>query len=416
MSRAAAVLGLAAFCAWSSAANAPRGELIDFTPDEIAAIAEHGPWPMPWAPDPSNRASGRPEAIDLGALLFFDPRLSKTGTVSCASCHVPEKNWTDGRKLGVGLAEVDRNTPSLMNLRHSRWFGWDGANDTLWAQSVRPVLDSREMNATEAHVAQVARKDADLACRYEKAFGRALPQDDEALMVDLGKALAAFQETLVTPRTPFDEFRDALARGDWETAGRYPQPAQRGAKIFVGKGSCNLCHVGPNFTHGEFHEIGIPIFRKSGGVDWGRYQAIKMLKASRFNLLGGYNDDPARSTATSTRYVALLPQTFEQFKVPSLRNVALTAPYMHNGHLATLRDVVRHYSEIDPAMLHAAHVYVSGFFDDTIAEAVPTDTLLKPLELNGQEMDDVVAFLETLTAPGPRGALRPGVSAKACVK
>jgi cytochrome c peroxidase len=133
-------------------------------------------------------------------------------------------------------------------------------------------------------------------------------------------------------------------------------------------------------------------------------------------VLGAYNDDPARSSATSTRYVALLPQTFEQFKVPSLRNVALTAPYMHNGHLATLRDVVRHYSGIDPTTLHAAHVYVSGFFDDTIGEAVPTDTLLKPLKLTGQEMDDVVAFLETLTEPGPRGALRPGISAKACVK
>ncbi len=414
MSRVLALFALTAVCTWSGAANAPQSALIAYTPDEIAAITQHGPWPMPWAPDPSNRVSGRPDAIDLGARLFFDARLSKTGTVSCASCHVPEKNWTDGRKLGVGLAEVDRNTPTLMNLRHSRWFGWDGANDTLWAQSVRPILDPREMNATEAHVAQVARDDADLACRYEKVFGRALPRDDETLMVDLGKALAAFQETLATRRTPFDEYRDALARGDWEAAGRYPQPAQRGAKIFVGKGSCNLCHVGPNFTHGEFHEIGIPIFRKSGGVDWGRYQAIKMLKASRFNLLGAYNDDPARSTATSTRFVALLPQTFEQFKVPSLRNVALTAPYMHNGHLATLREVVRHYSEIDPTMLHAAHVYAAGVFDDTIGEAVPTDTLLKPLKLSAGEIADVVAFLETLAEPDAHRSKAPVFDALPC--
>ena len=157
---------------------------------------------------------------------------------------------------------MDRNTPSIVNVRYGRWFGWDGANDTLWTQSVRPMLEAREMNSSEAHLAQVMRQDADLSCRYESVFARALPADDEALAIDLGKALAAFQETLVTGRTLFDDFRDALARADFEAAGRYPEAAQRGAKIFVGKGACNLCHVGPTFTHGEFHEIGIPIFRK----------------------------------------------------------------------------------------------------------------------------------------------------------
>jgi cytochrome c peroxidase len=385
-----------------------------FTPDEIAAIVQHGPWPMPWRGDPSNRVSRSPAAIDLGNRLFFDARLSRTGTVSCATCHVPEKNWSDGRKLGVGLQEMDRNTPSLANIRHSRWFGWDGMNDSLWAQSTRPMLESREMNATEAHVAKVLRDDAELACRYRKAFGHGAPADDEALMVDLGKALAAFQETLVTGRSAFDDFRDALERNDWKAVASYPEPAQRGAKIFVGKGACNLCHVGPNFTHGEFHEIGMPIFRKSGGVDWGRYQAIKMLKASRFNLLGPYNDDERRSTATSTRFVALVPQTFEQFKVPSLRNSALTAPYMHNGHLPSLEHVVRHYSDLNPATLHAAHVYVGSYFGDTVPESIPTDTLLKPLALDANEIGEVVAFLETLTEAGARNARRPPLDPQPC--
>jgi cytochrome c peroxidase len=302
----------------------------------------------------------------------------------------------------------------VVNVRHSRWFGWDGANDTLWAQSMRPMLEAREMNASEAHVARVLREDADLACRYRKAFGRTPSDDHEALTVDVGKALAAFQETLVTGRAPFDDFRDALARADWQAAGRYPEAAQRGAKIFVGKGACNLCHVGANFTHGEFHGIGIPILRKSGGVDWGRYQAIKMLKASRFNLLGAYNDDAARSTATSTRFVALAPQTFEQFKVPSLRNVALTAPYMHNGHLVALGDVVRHYSAIDPAKLHAAHLYVGSDFGDMVPDAIPADTLLKPLGLSGREIEDLVAFLETLTEHGAASARRPPLDPHPC--
>jgi cytochrome c peroxidase len=407
---------IAIVASWPSAADAPLSSLIPFSAGEIEAVTQHGPWPPVWVGDASNRVSRSPAAIDLGARLFFDARLSQGGSVSCASCHVPEKNWSDGRKLGVGRQEMDRNTPSIANVRYHRWFGWDGANDTLWSQSMRPILEAREMAASESHIAQLMRDDRELACRYEQAFNRTLPADDELLMVDLGKALAAFQETIVTGRTAFDDFRDALARGDREAAGRYPQAAQRGAKVFVGKGSCALCHVGPNFTHGEFHEIGIPIFRKSGGVDWGRYQAIKMLKASRFNLLGAYNDDAARSTATSTRFVALHPQTFEQFKVPSLRNVALTAPYMHNGHLATLRDVVRHYSDIDPSMLHAAHVYVGSSFEDMVPDAIQADTLLKPLKLTEQEIADVVAFLETLTETGAASARRPHLDPQPCAR
>ena len=356
-------------------------------------ILQHGPWPPPASRDPSNRVSGNAGAIAFGEKLFFDQRLSAKGSISCGTCHVPERGWSDGRKLGVGLVEVDRNTPTVQNVRTHRWFGWDGSSDNLWSQSVRPLLDAREMGMNERQVAELVRNDADLACRYEKAFGARPPAADEAVLVDVGKALAAFQETLVSGRTPFDDFRDALDKGDLKAAARYPQDAQKGLRIFVGRGNCSLCHFGPNFTHGEFHEIGIPVFKKSGGVDWGRYEGIKKLRANRFNLLGPFNDDPARADGTSTRHVALVPQTFEQFKVPTLRNIALTAPYMHNGHLATLPDVVRHYSEIDPTLLHMAHLY----FDPLVPEAVPTDTLLKPLKLTSIEISYVVAFLMTLT-------------------
>jgi cytochrome c peroxidase len=327
--------------------------------------------------------------------------------VSCANCHIPQRSWTDGRKRGVGFAEVDRNTPTLLNLRHQRWFGWDGANDNLWAQSVRPLLDAREMGMSERQVADLIRKDADLLCRYEKVFGTPPPASDEALLIDIGKALAAFQETLVSGRTAFDEFRDALARGDKQTAARYPENAQRGLRIFVGKGSCNLCHFGPNFTHGEFHEVGIPVFKKSGGMDWGRYDGIKALRAGRLTLLGKYNDDPLRATGISTRHVALTSQNFEQFKVPTLRNIALTAPYMHNGHLTTLPEVVRHYSNVDPTQLHLAHLYDN----EGLPLAVVTDTLLKPLRLSELEIADVVAFLQTLSDSKNTATRKPPVAA-----
>src|SRR5688572_9087767 len=144
-SRRLIVVAAATMIASWSGATDDRGALLDFSEQERRAILQHGPWPQPWSPDPSNRVSGKPEAIALGERLFFDARLSANGSVSCASCHTPERGWADGRKLATGLAEVDRNTPSVLNIRHNRWFGWDGANDTLWAQNVRPLLDSREM-------------------------------------------------------------------------------------------------------------------------------------------------------------------------------------------------------------------------------------------------------------------------------
>src|SRR5262245_58197788 len=153
-----AVVGAAglALCGISSAGeNAPAAPI--FTDREIASILSHGPWPAPVRNDPTNRVSGKPEAIELGTRLFFDQRLSSSGTKACVSCHVPERNWTDNLRRGVGLAELDRNTPTLMNLRGQRWYGWDGAADSLWSQSLRPILDSRELAATPRHVAQLVR-------------------------------------------------------------------------------------------------------------------------------------------------------------------------------------------------------------------------------------------------------------------
>jgi cytochrome c peroxidase len=358
------------------AALAPAA--LAFTEAERRAIAAHGPWPPAFAADPSNRVSGREEAIDLGERLFFERRLSANGEVSCSRCHIPERNWTDGLARARGLALADRNTPGLANMRLQHWFGWDGANDSLWAQSLRPLLDARELGMSAAQVAALVRGDADLACRYRKVFG-AMPGQDEAVLVGVAKALAAFQETLVSGRTPFDEFRDALVQGDEWPIARYPEDARRGLRIFIGKGRCNVCHFGPAFTNGEFHDTGIPFFIEKGRVDPGRYAGIQKLRASPFNLLGSYNDDPKRSTATGTRHVALEHRNFGEFRTPSLRSLALSAPYMHNGRLATLRDVVAHYSTISPDRLHA-----------------DGEAILKPLRLTAQEAGDLEAFLETL--------------------
>ena len=351
---------------------------VEFTAAETARILQHGPWPMAWSPDPSNRVSGKPGAIAFGEALFLDLRLSGNGTVSCATCHLPERLFADGKARGEGFVQLDRNTPGLLNVRLNRWFAWDGAADSLWSQSLRPIVDKREMAASTTHVGTLVRGEAALSARYREVFGEA-PAEDDRVTVNVGKALAAYQETLVSGRTAFDEFRDAVARGDRAAADRYPAAAQRGLKIFAGKGNCGFCPFGPNFSNGEFGDIGIPFFAAPGRVDPGRHEGIRKLQASRATLLGAYSDDPARTTATGTRHVTLEHRNWGEFRVPGLRNVAGTAPYMHNGHLATLQDVVRHYSALNEDRLHA-----------------DGEKILKPLGLSEAEAADLVAFLESL--------------------
>lgn len=355
-------------------------EGIQFSEEERRKILSHGPWPPTRKPDPSNRVSAKIEAVALGERLFYEPRLSGTGSVLCSTCHEPFRRFQDARPRGHGLEDVDRNTPTLLNVRFNRWFGWDGANDSLWAQSIRPLLDPREMRSSAARVAAFIRTDGFFLSGYRKVFQREPPLDDEAVLVDVGKALAAYQETLVTGRTPFDDFRDALERNDPFPVERFSDKARRGLKIFVGKGRCEVCHFGPMFTNGEFADTGVKFFVRKGVVDPGRHGGIKRLLSSDFNLLGRFNDDPARTTAVSTRHVEPQHRNFGEFRVPSLRNVAATAPYMHNGSLATLREVVRFYSDLDEERLHA-----------------DGERILRPLHLSDAEMDDLVSFLESLT-------------------
>lgn len=349
--------------------------LSQFSKEEIAKILQHGPWPPPQRRDPSNRVSGKAEAVALGEKLFFEPRLSGSGSVLCATCHAPFRAFQDARARAFGIEEVDRNTPTLFDVGFTRWYGWDGANDSLWSQSIRPLLDPREMRASTGHVAGTVRRI--FSKEYEAAFGRTPPAEDEQLLVDVGKALAAFQETLVSGRTPFDEFRDALARGDTSS---YSENAQRGLRIFIGKGNCSTCHFGPHFTNGEFADTGITFFVAPGRVDSGRHAGIQKLRNNSFSLVGRFNDDASRSSATGTRHVELQHRNFGEWRVPGLRNVAQTAPYMHNGSLATLRDVVKHYSELNEERLHA-----------------DGERLLKPLKLSEREVDDLVTFLESLS-------------------
>lgn len=376
------------FTWFASCALSPvQAGAINFSAEERARIESHGPWPTPRDADAGNRVDGRPEAIELGRRLFFDKRLSTRGQLACATCHDPKRGFQDGRRF----ARHGRNTTSLLDVGPQRWFRWDGAADSLWAASLMPLTAEDEIAATPQRAHALLERDRALKLSYRRAFGA--PVQDGTLLVNLAKALAAYQATLVSPRTPFDDFRDALSRGDAEATSRYPAAAQRGLKIFVGAGRCFFCHAGPSFTNGEFADVGRSFF-SPGGVDPGRWGGLQQLLASPYNRLGAYSDAPGGDErAVATRHVVMEPRHYGEFKVPGLRGLLATAPYFHDGSAARIEDVVRHYSELDESRLHADGA-----------------NLLQPLKLTPAQVTDLTAFLETLSAPVPnarRGPVRP---------
>lgn len=363
----------------STVASAESTTLLAFTADEQAQILAHGPWPPVVRADASNRVAADAKAAQWGASLFFDARLSGNGQLSCASCHQPARAFQDGLPTAVGRLNGQRNTPSLLDAAQARWLGWGGSNDSLWAASLVPLLTEGEMHQTLRSLGNRLRSTPELASGYQATFGQALPSDDATLAVDVAKALAAYQSTLVSARAPFDDFRDAIARGDTQAAATYPLAAQRGLRLFIGEGRCTVCHAGPRFTNGEFGDIGVPFFVQ-GGVDAGRYSGLQHLLRSDYNRLGAFNDAGAKDpSAVSTRHVILEPRHFGEFRVPSLRHLSETAPYMHNGSLARIEDVVQHYSELNEDRLHA-----------------DGERILRPLHLSPQQAADLAAFLRSL--------------------
>ncbi|MBI05252.1 MAG: hypothetical protein CMI96_05480 [Pelagibacteraceae bacterium] len=356
------------------------GAQVTYTEDEKGLILSHGPWPVKTEPDPSNRFSGNAEAIAYGRALFESVDLSVDRSRSCATCHVPEYGHSDGQPNRKTLSGVNRNTLALFNMRLNTWYGWDGKSDNLWAHSIAPILDNQEMAMTPEKLQVRITHNPNLSLKYRAVFGAdATAHDSENTLVNISKALAAYQETLTSDKSKFDSFRDALEVGDANGIAAYPAAAQRGAKLFVGRGRCELCHFGPNFTNGEFHDIGLPQFQDSSDIDKGRYSGIKLLRGSRYNLLGKFNDDADRTTAGFTRHLQLTQKNSGEFRVPSLRNITKTSPYMHNGSKETLEDVVRHYSEISQKRLNLIN-----------------EKLLQPLSLTDEEIADLVAFLRTL--------------------
>jgi len=368
----------------------------DFTPEELALILDLSPLPPP-PPDPTNRFADDPRAQRLGQFLFHDTRLSSNGQVSCATCHPADRHLADGRPFAQALGTSDRHTPALWNVAHNRWFFWDGRADSLWAQATQPIENPLEMGFTRLGVLQLFAADAALRGAYEDLFGPLPPVPDapadaallpaaawpavDAFYANVAKAIAAHERRFVSDRAPFDVFVEGLRDGDPAKLSALTPSARRGLRLFIGRGQCDLCHAGPNFTDLEFHSTRVPLARKELRRDSGRHSGIEKLLADPFNGAGPHSDDPATGRAR-LEFLGTRSDLIGQFKTPSLRNVAVTPPYMHAGQFATLRDVLRHYSTFENAFDHTP-----GHFE----------RMLAPLNLTEEETLDLQAFLESLT-------------------
>jgi len=281
------------------------------------------------ADNPLSQAS-----IDLGKRLFFDPRLSGSNNLSCASCHIPEKGWSDGlpKAMNESKQVLKRATPTLINTAYQRHYTWDGQFRDLETQALMPITSPLEMNQSLDKLTPELREIA----VYQALFAKVYP--DEGISVStVTKALASFERSLVANEAPFDRW----VNGDDKAISA---SVKRGFTLFEGKANCVACHHGFNFTDGGFHNIGL-----KDSSDLGRFGqvAIDTLKGA--------------------------------FKTPTLRDVVHTAPYMHDGRYASLEAVIEHYDRGGEVTEHL-------------------DPSIRPLFLTNSEKQDLLALLKSLSA------------------
>ncbi|MBT4530184.1 MAG: hypothetical protein HOC27_03180 [Phycisphaerae bacterium] len=347
-----------------------------FTEDEWIILRSMSPAIL--MPDTTNAYEKNENAALLGQHIFFDKRFSSNKEVSCATCHEPDKYFTDGKQIAVGTGQTTRNSPTVLNAAHQRWFFWDGRTDTLWGQPIQTMEHPAEMNIPRKEIAEIIEIDSTLGPLWIKTFGNMDESDIDTIASNVAKSLAAYITKLDSSHAPFDDF----VAGDKNAI---PASSQRGLKYFIGDGGCLRCHFGPWITDGAFHSVGVGPLDGGALKDAGRAGAIDKLKIAQFTSGGIHSDNPNGMRATISKHIAKRREDWGSFRTPSLRNVAKTAPYMHAGQLATLSDVLEHYSTLENFVSADHH----------------RETILEPLNLNEQQKTDLVAFLESLTAPLP---------------
>jgi cytochrome c peroxidase len=278
--------------------------------------------------------------VALGRQLYFDPRLSADNTISCATCHAPQMAWANHNPVDIGIQgrQGTRNSGTILDAAYMDFQFWDGRAKTLEEQALGPIHNPVEMGETLENVVRKLTAIEGYRTQFKAVFGSEVTTDG------IAKAIAAFERTVLSGPSPFDTFMAGDKRA-------MPEAAVRGLRIFNGKARCKTCHGGPMFSDQNFHNLGVGMDRPQ--------------------------PDIGREAVTND------PKDRGRFKTPSLRNVALTWPYMHDGSLRTLEEVVAFYNR-------------GGIPNPTL------DIFVMPLELTQAEQKDLVAFLEALTGSLPK--------------
>ena len=371
-----------------------QGKAPQWTEDEVAMLRSLWLESLPELPaDSSNAVADNPDAAAFGRQLFFDPRLSSNGGISCAICHQPVRRFTDGLQKGQGIGMSRRNTPSIVGVAYSPWMYWDGRRDSQWSQALSPLEDVNEHATDRVHVTRLIAEDSSYRAMYESIFGR-LPDlsvvdtaSVNGIFANIGKAIAAFERTVMPTSSRFDEYVAAVTGDDIPRQGEiFSEDEVWGLRLFIGEANCTQCHNGPLFTNHEFHNTGVISF--PGEVpDKGRAVGVREVLLQPFNCRGHYSDDPGRQCA-ELEFVRTGIELVGAFKTPSLRNLENTAPFMHKGQIATLAEVLEHYNAAPDAMIGHNEA--------------------KPLGLSGRERMQLEAFLGTLAAPATEQADHEG--------
>lgn len=346
------------------------------------------PLGLPEVPIPKNNTQTA-EKIALGQKLFHDKRFSSTGDVSCATCHEAKKAFTDRLRVSEGIKKKTgtRNAPTVINSAYFTSFFWDGREPSLEAQSTQPFLNPVEMNL-ENHdpILKIVRTDPEYGKAFKTVFGKS---GNKVTMQEVSMAIASFERTLVSGDSPFDKY---WFKGDKKAL----TPSQkRGFNVFLGQGRCVSCHTIEQdhaiFTDNRFHNLGIGFKRIRDNVT---RTAQEFLKSKR----EGMNVDIEVLTAENASELGRFAVTEDvthigAFKTSTLRNIELTAPYMHDGSLKELEDVVDFYDN-------------GGRLKDTD----PVDDFqsggIRPLDLSKRQKADLVDFMKALTSPGALGLMK----------
>jgi len=346
----------------------------------IACAAFAAPLGLPTLPVPADNPI-TPEKVTLGDKLFHDKRFSSTGEVSCSTCHDKEKAFTDNLPVSEGINKLTgtRNAPTVINAAYLATQFWDGREPTLESQSAQPFLNPVEMGLKDHEpILKIVRTDPEYVELFKKAFGKS---GEQITMVEVEKAIGAFERTLIGGDSPFDRYYFGGEKTAMSAA------AIRGLDIFINQGRCVSCHVIEQtqalFTDNRFHMIGVAANDMPKSLDdlSAAVEEVKQ-KGTDIAVLGN------KRTSSLGRYAVTRDITdIGAFKTSTLRNIELTAPYMHDGSLKTLEEVVQFYNN-----------------GGRLKETEPVPELLsggiRPLNLTEAQQADLVEFLKALTSPG----------------